>query len=203
MPTRVLLLRHAETRNPLIFHGAESDVGLSERGERQAELIAEYLAAFRPETIVTSGMRRALATATPISRACAAALRVEPLLHERRIGVLSGTPTGDPQGPWAETTRKWAVGEVNYATEGAESYADIRERVVPVWQRVARELEGSTYVVVAHGVVIRVLLTSLLPGYAPTDYVKLGMVPNVALTEVVREGEEWRALRLFDVVVKA
>ena len=41
MPTRVLLLRHAETATPHLFHGAESDVGLSERGRRQADAVAE------------------------------------------------------------------------------------------------------------------------------------------------------------------
>lgn len=32
MPTRIWLLRHAETALPTVFHGAESDVGLSRRG---------------------------------------------------------------------------------------------------------------------------------------------------------------------------
>jgi hypothetical protein len=37
-PSRVLLLRHAETASPNVFHGAESDVGLSERGLRECRL---------------------------------------------------------------------------------------------------------------------------------------------------------------------
>jgi broad specificity phosphatase PhoE len=65
MPTRVLLLRHAETANPVIFHGAESDVGLSERGRQQADAIAPILAAHSPTAIISSGMRRAIDTATP------------------------------------------------------------------------------------------------------------------------------------------
>ena len=35
--------RHAETSAPDRFHGAESDIGLSEFGARQAERLAEYL----------------------------------------------------------------------------------------------------------------------------------------------------------------
>ena len=93
MPTRVLLLRHAETASPLIFHGAESDIGLSERGRRQADAIAPVLAARAPSAIISSGMRRALDTASPIARACGLPLRIEPSLHERRVGALSGTPT--------------------------------------------------------------------------------------------------------------
>ena len=40
MTTRVFLLRHAESADPTVFHGYESDVDLSERGVRQAEAIA-------------------------------------------------------------------------------------------------------------------------------------------------------------------
>ena len=69
MPTRVYLLRHAETANPYVFHGAESDVGLSDKGRRQADAIAPYLAAKLPDVVVSSNMLRARATALPIARA--------------------------------------------------------------------------------------------------------------------------------------
>ncbi len=88
MPTRVLLLRHAETANPLIFHGAESDIGLSERGRRQAEALAPLLAAEAPNVVVSSAMQRALETATPIARSCGLPVRIEAELHERRVGAL-------------------------------------------------------------------------------------------------------------------
>src|SRR4051812_13317991 len=58
--TRVFLLRHAESADPTVFHGAESDVGLSERGERQAHAVAAVLAAHRPTAVVSSAMRRAV-----------------------------------------------------------------------------------------------------------------------------------------------
>src|SRR5262245_60490185 len=131
MPTRVFLLRHAESTNPLIFHGAESDVGLSERGRRQATAVAPVLAAVSPTVLVSSGMRRALETAEPIGRACGLAVRVEPGLHERRVGALQGTPTRGNDGVWPETLARWLAGETNYAPEGAESFDDIRDRVVP------------------------------------------------------------------------
>ena len=54
MPDRFFLLRHAETADPLVFHGAESDVGLSERGRRQAGAVAPLLAAESPGVLVLS-----------------------------------------------------------------------------------------------------------------------------------------------------
>jgi broad specificity phosphatase PhoE len=193
MPTRVLLLRHAETANPNVFHGLESDVGLGERGSRQAEAVAAYLASLSPQAVVSSGMRRALDTAGPIARACGVELHVEPALHERRVGALSGTPAGGAEGPWPDTLRRWMAGDTGYAAPGAESFDDIRDRVLPIWERVTRE--ERTVVVVAHGVVIRVLLLSLLPGYGVADWKRLGPIRNVAIHELVRESA-WRAVRL-------
>ena len=40
--TRVLLARHAETSAPDRFHGAESDIGLSELGAGQAQRLAAF-----------------------------------------------------------------------------------------------------------------------------------------------------------------
>lgn len=199
MPTRVLLLRHAETANPAIFHGAESDVGLSERGVRQAEAAAAHLAGLCPDAVVSSGMRRALETAGPIARACGLTVQVEPGLHERRVGALSGTATA-ADGPWTETVRRWAAGETGYTTPGAESFDDIRDRVCPIWERLTAAFAGKTLVVVAHGIVCRVLLLSVLPGHGVADWPRLGPMRNVGVHELAREaGGPWRAVRLNEV----
>jgi probable phosphoglycerate mutase len=188
MPTRVLLLRHAETASPLIFHGAESDIGLSERGRRQADAIAPVLAARAPSAIISSGMRRALDTASPIARACGLPLRIEPSLHERRVGGLSGTPTQASDGVWPATLQRWLAGETSYAPLGAESYDDMRARLLPVWDHLTTELDGQVVVIVAHGIVCRVLLLERLLGHSVADWPRLGPVANVAVHELLREG---------------
>jgi 2,3-bisphosphoglycerate-dependent phosphoglycerate mutase len=195
MPTRVLLLRHAETANPLIFHGAESDVGLSERGRRQAAAIAPLLAAHAPQVLVSSAMRRAIDTATPIGPACGLELRIEPELHERRVGSLGGTPTRVREGVWPDTLRRWLAGDTAFAPPGAESYDDIRRRVLPVWQRLTSTFANQTLVIVAHGIVCRVLLLSLLPEYTIRDWHRI-RTDNVAINELIYESETWRALRI-------
>src|SRR5262245_47401811 len=147
MLTRVLLLRHAESANPAVFHGAESDIGLGDKGHAQAQRVATYLAGLRPDVIVSSGMRRALDTAGPIARACGKEGRVEPRLHERRVGAMSGKPRGTPEDPWPETLRRWQAGDTGFAHPGAESFDDMQRRLLPVWDRLAREYAGQTLVV--------------------------------------------------------
>src|SRR5262245_45757038 len=132
---RVFLLRHAESADPTIFHGAESDVGLSARGQQQAEAVARYLATLAPRRLASSAMLRARATAAPIAQACGLELEIEPALHERRVGTLAGTPTQGSDGVWPDTLARWVAGETGYAPPGAESYDAIRARVLPAWER--------------------------------------------------------------------
>jgi probable phosphoglycerate mutase len=198
MPTRVFLLRHAETANPYVFHGAESDVGLSDKGRRQAEAIAPYLAAKLPDVLVSSNMRRARETGEPIARVCGLPLLIEPELHERRVGRLSGTPNTDPEGVWPQTSRHWAAGETSYATEGAESFDDIRDRVLPVWVRLTHQHAGKTLVIVAHGIVCKVLLLSLLPGFGAKDWPRLSPIRNVAVSELHETDGIWQAATLIE-----
>src|SRR5258705_11581870 len=146
MSTQVFLLRHAETADPTVFHGFESDVDLSDKGVRQAEAIAAALAAEKPEIVVSSAMRRARRTAEAIARVCGVALEIEPALHERKVGILSGQPFAE-NGVWAETSRRWSSGETGYAHAGAESLDDLKNRLVPPWTRITERHNGRRLVV--------------------------------------------------------
>jgi broad specificity phosphatase PhoE len=196
---RILLVRHAESADPTVFHGAESDVGLSERGRRQAEALAPVLAAAAPARVVTSGMRRARETAAPLARLLGVEPQVEPLLHERRVGALSGTPNQRGHGVWPDTLARWMAGDTAFAPPGAESFDNIAARVLPVWERLTAERNGQTLVLIVHGVVIRVLLLSLLPGHGAAAWKQLGPVRNASISELERTAPGWRAVRLCEV----
>ena len=196
MATRVFVLRHGESADPHVFHGAESDVGLSERGRRQAEVVAPVLAAQAPAAVVSSAMRRARDTAAPIAAACGLPVLLEPLLHERRVGALGGTPFGAAEGVWPDTLRRWVAGETSFAPPHSESFDDVRDRVLPVWERLTRTYAGRCLVVVAHGVVCKVLFLSVLPGLSAADWHRLGPIRNAAVTELAREDGPWQARRL-------
>jgi broad specificity phosphatase PhoE len=193
--TRVLLLRHAETSDPDRFHGAESDVGLGERGIEQAGYVAQVIAAQRPDAIYCSGLRRAIETAEVIARTCRLAARVEPELHERKMGPLSGISREEGLEAYLEAKRRWKAGEIDYTHEGGESYAQIRQRALPVLGRLAASAQGQTIVIVAHGVVIRVLLTTILEGFGPADFDAFP-IDNVALNDLRWDGARWAAVAL-------
>lgn len=187
MSTHVFLLRHAETAAPNVFHGYESNVDLSERGVRQAEAIAVALAEHKPEMVVSSAMTRARRTAVAICQTCAVPHEIEPELHERKVGILSGQPFAE-NGIWADTSRRWAAGETSYAHDGAESLDQLRARLVPAWERVTRRHRGKRLVIVAHGIVCKVLISNLVPGQS---WGSLGSIHNVAVHELRHNGDIW------------
>jgi probable phosphoglycerate mutase len=194
---RVWLVRHAETAAPTIFHGAESDIELGEHGHRQARAAAEWFAALEPTAVVSSAMKRAAETARPIAAACGVPHLFEPLLHERRVGPLSLKPRSEADLIWNDTITRWLAGETAYAFPGMESFDELRDRVLPAFRRVVEAHPGGRVVVVCHGVVCKVLLLSLLRGYGAADWVKIGSIPNLAVSELVPDADLWTARQLL------
>lgn len=196
---RIWLVRHAESSHPHVMNGAEADVELSETGVRQAEALAAWFRKRQPTAVVSSAMRRAIDTAAPVARVCRVPHAVELDLHERRIGLLSGTEFKLDAGPWPETVKHWTAGFTDYTTPGAESFDDIAARCLPAFQRTVAAHPGGRVAVIAHGVICKVLLLRLLNGYGPKDWASIGRVANVAVTELVPDGDGWRAERLLEV----
>jgi probable phosphoglycerate mutase len=197
--TIIWLARHAETAVPNVLHGAESDVGLGEHGRRQAEAAAGWFRDLRPTAVVSSAMRRAIDTAAPIAALCGVSHGVEPDLHERFVGPFSQKGGPEIDAVWAETVRRWEAGEVGYAYPGMESFAAIRDRVLSAFGRVAERHAGGRVVVMAHGVVCKVLLLSVLRDRGPAHWTRLGRALNLSVSELVPDGPLWRAERLLEV----
>jgi len=197
--TIIWLARHAETARPTVVHGAESDIELGEHGLRQAEAAATWFRDRFPTVVVSSAMRRAIDTAKPIAILCEVNLEIEPDLHERRVGPFSQKSGDEVDRVWAETVRQWEAGEVAYAYPGMESFAHIRDRAVPAFERIAQRHAGGKVVIVAHGVVCKVLLLSLLRGHGPVAWTRIGRALNLSVSELVRDGPLWRTDRLLEV----
>jgi broad specificity phosphatase PhoE len=200
--THLLLARHAESAAPDKFHGAESDIGLSTWGKTQAELLAAWLKPKRPSALYSSAMRRAIDSAKPIGLACNLELRSIEALHERKVGPLSGKSRDEGWEIYAETKHRWIAGDLEYTHPGGESYANIRRRVVPIILELTSRHLGQTIVVIAHGVVIRVIVTSLVTGFRSADFDRIA-IDFGSVNELQFDGNTWTAGSLNHVVTKS
>ncbi|KGM10508.1 phosphoglycerate mutase [Cellulomonas bogoriensis 69B4 = DSM 16987] len=184
-----MLLRHGQsTANAARTFTGLLDVGLTDRGREQARAAAHLLTrdGLRPDVVLTSPMRRAVATTSLVVAAGGfddVPVRSTWRLAERDYGSLTGvakaearelcgpelyltvrrTLDGDP-GPADEARRRtWppaytAPGSGLPRPGDGESLRDVVERVRPVWDEVRTSLhQGRTVLVVAHGNSLRAL----------------------------------------------
>ena len=144
-------------------------------------------------------MRRAIETTWPIARTCNLIPIPIAALHERRIGPLSGLAREEGWAVYSASKTRWVSGDLDHTHEGGESYNDVRRRVVPVFQELVARHVGETIAVVAHGVVIRVALTSLLAGARPSDFDRFA-IDFASVNELRFDGTTWTAEKLNHVV---
>lgn len=156
----------------------------------------------KPTKLISSGMLRALTTASEIASTCNLEIEVFTNLHERKVGTLSGTVNNLPDGPWRKTLSRWLNGETAFAPEGAESLDQMLARILPVWNEITSKYEGETVVIVAHGAVLKVLLLTILQEWCIADWDKFGVIPNVGITELVFN-QHWESKRLNEVPMGA
>ncbi len=186
--TRLILLRHGETSRPDLFHGSESDVGLSARGLAQAEAASKRIAAEHPAAIYSSALLRARLTAEPFARACGLEVELEPDLRERAMGALSGAARVDAQPLYDAAIEHWRRGDIDHTHPGGESYRAIRDRALPALARIAAKYDGRTVAIVAHGVLIRVVATALA---LPLDDFDRVAIDHLRAHDLRRESVGW------------
>jgi 2,3-bisphosphoglycerate-dependent phosphoglycerate mutase len=153
----IVLIRHSESMPPKDGEGAESerDRPLTERGMRDADALADSLAAIMPARVYSSPYRRAIQTVEPIARRHG--LEVE-LIEDLRERLLSPAPLPD----WREhLERCWR--DFDYAPDGGESSAIAQARVVAVFDSLRRRHREGIVVVGSHGNLISLALHVLEP----------------------------------------
>jgi len=159
---KVLLFRHGA-----VLHGdarlflGRTDLPLSPEGRCQAEAWRNRLQGRLPGSIVSSPLRRALEFARILSGDAAADIAVCPELAEIDLGAWDGRPMHDIRRTAPEAWQARGEDLAHFRPPGGESFADLQNRVLPVFQRLIERCD-SELIVVAHAGVNRVILCHLL-----------------------------------------
>jgi len=111
----VRMVRHGEAA---AAYGQHPDPGLSDRGRRQAETVADELAPLGPLLVVSSPMARAQETAAPLAERWGRQAEIDPAVSEIPSPGLTPAQRSSwlqvaMAGTWAETTddvRAWRDG---------------------------------------------------------------------------------------------
>lgn len=154
---KLYLVRHGESEGNLgRFYCGHTDVELTEKGKLQAQNMAKFFENIHIEKIYSSPLKRAYNTAYEISKLKNIEIETNDLLKERYFGDFEGLKWEEIEAKYPEEAKKCIEQNIWYEYKNGESL----EAVI---KRVAMFLENITdnSVIVAHGVLIRIILYHL------------------------------------------
>jgi broad specificity phosphatase PhoE len=163
MSSRVLLVRHGDTPSTKgdRFTGSV-DIPLSPEGRIHASELATRLARYPINAIYSSGLQRAIGTATFIAQVHG--LEVTPIREFNEVdhGSWNGHTRAevtefDPQG-----VVEYDRDPFNFKPQGGESGQDVVNRAVPAMQQLVRAHPDQHIVVVAHKSTNRLMIAYFL-----------------------------------------
>lgn len=156
--TRIIAIRHGETAwNVDTRIQGQLDIGLNKTGRWQARRVAQALTGEPISAIYASDLLRAWDTARAIADATGGALHAVEALRERGFGVLQGKTHAEIEANWPDQALRWRQRDPQWAPEGGESLAEVRERITRTASELAARHIGEQIVLVAHGGVMDAL----------------------------------------------
>ena len=176
--TRLLIWRHGRTEwNASDRTQGHTDVDLDDDGVAQAVAAAPRLAAYQPDLIVSSDLRRAARTAGALAALTGLPVEYDARLRERNFGPWQGLTQAELRERYPEDYARF--GTATPLTDPAiETLDDMGKRVGAVFRDVIeRAGSGGTAVLVTHGGTARVGIAMLL-GWPPAVWPTLGGLGN-------------------------
>ncbi len=161
---RLYLVRHGETEwNAEGRLQGHVDVGLSEKGQRQAQAVARRLDGVCFQAAYSSDLSRTTETARIIlGRQQEGTLTETPQLRERHYGVFEGLTVAERQAGYPEMFAASVSNDLEFAPTGGETMVQVGARMAAfVVELRERHLE-DTVLIAGHGGALRATLPALL-----------------------------------------
>lgn len=124
------------------------DTPLTEVGRKQAELVGRYFANKKIDAVYASDLSRAFETATIISRHIGLEPKTDPMLRERACGIFDGQPVKEVL---EHPLWNGFISKPNENVEGGETIAQVYARSKAFLEKLAKEEDGKTIILVTHG----------------------------------------------------
>lgn len=182
---RLVLVRHGQTDANVgrVLETALPGSPLNELGRAQARTVGELLADWPVAAVYASRATRARQTAQPIAAAHDLGVTVVDGAHEIQVGELEGRSDAHARRIFDDIYDAWWGGDLGRRMPGGESAADVRDRMLPVVEKIVGGLrDGTAGVLVSHGAAIRIVAAALLGETVETRY-----VPNTGRVVLARD----------------
>ena len=185
-PTTLVVIRHGSTNSTsanLIAGGDGEDVGLSEKGVKEAKLAAAAVSPLlqlfdlSPVTsIINSPMKRTTQTGEALSGIEGVTLSPDERLREIAFGEWDGMSMDSMEIESTQEVAKWRA-STSQRPPGGESIQDLEERVSELVSEAVLDNQGRTVVLVTHMMPSRVI-AKLAQRSADSTYWNINFAPG-------------------------
>ena len=162
----IYLVRHGATdanqQQPYILQGRGIDKPLNREGQRQAQAVGRFLTRYPLAGVYASPLVRAVQTAQAIAAPHGLGVAAIADLCECHVGQWEGMNWDAIMREFPDAYHAFIANPAEVPYLGGESYADVLSRAKPVLHELAQQHRGESIAVVAHNVVNRVFVASLL-----------------------------------------
>jgi len=160
--TRLILIRHGETawNAGEVFRG-RADIGLNERGLKQAELAGLCLKDTAVEAVYSSPLKRARDTAAAIARHHGLEVAVTEGLNDFNFGAWQGMAHDDVREKYRELYDQWLKEPARVRMPAGENLDEVKARAMALVKTVIARYRGAI-ALVSHRVVHKTLICALL-----------------------------------------
>ncbi len=160
---RLFVVRHGETAwsRERRFAGSR-DVPLVDEGLRQSEAVARALAGSFVGAVYASPLARARASAEVIAKLHRLPVQTEPAFREMAFGDWEGLTRDEVAARFPEAYTQWRLAPHRLRIAGAETLAQVAERVRSGVRELLATQEGQTVALVSHAIVTRLIVLDAL-----------------------------------------
>ena len=175
-----LLIRHCQALSQA------PHASLTDLGKQQAEELADFLAEWPVDHIVSSSYVRARQSIVPLAHRMGLSLNLDPRLIERRL-------SGHPMENWRQAIRD-SFADLNLRQSGGESGRDVQKRA---WEALHETVAAGHRlpIFVTHGNLMSLLLHFLDPDFGYRQWASLSN-PDVFQLEDHGQGH-WQFARIW------
>lgn len=160
--TKVYLIRHTEAEGNYYRRiQGQWDGGITARGEKQIEALAERMKDVELTALYSSDLTRTMRTAAAVQKYHDLPLQTDKRLREVYMGRWEGISWGDASyyepeqyGYFSSNPDLWNIGD-------NELWHDLRERMYSAVADIASRHDGESIAIVSHGTAIRALMCKI------------------------------------------
>lgn len=146
----------------------QSDVQLTVAGKEQAAKLAEHFPVKEIDAVYASDLNRAMVTAEAVASRFGLSVQAEPAFREISFGEWEGLTYEQIVAKWPEAMGNFLQHPDILEIPGGETFPAVQKRAVARLEELVAKHEGQTIAIVAHGAVLRTLLTAAL--HMPLQY---------------------------------